>query len=72
MYTGNAKGGPRNGVKLTASINWDGRVKDSKFRCKPASRIGGRPRTEREPGYYHPGRYVFNPYECTWDWRADH
>jgi hypothetical protein len=27
MYEGKARGGPRNGIKLTAGARWDGRVK---------------------------------------------
>lgn len=68
MWEGLAKGGPRDGVRLTAGSSWDGRVKDSAFRQKQRD---GRPKTrfpESEPGYYHPGHYMYNPYSFIWEW----
>lgn len=54
---GVAIGGPRTGVRLTASPNWSGRV-----------RYAGRTR-DHTPHYY-PGNYVWNAALNTWVWVA--
>lgn len=45
MYEGIGRGGPRDGVKLTAGSRWDGRVK------VPGKEMEGRA-THFYPGYY--------------------
>jgi len=56
MYTAKARGGPRDGVKLSAGPEWDGAVR------KPQ---------QRNNVTYYPGRYKFNPIAWHWDWFAD-
>jgi len=55
MFEGKAKGGPLNGVKLTAPYEWDGFV--------------NKPRTKSEqPKTYLPGRYVWKFADQLWQW----
>lgn len=56
MYQAVARGGPRDGIRLTAPLDWDGRV------MRPTKLSNGKPE-----GYYV-GNYVFNVDTFTWDW----
>lgn len=54
MVEGTARGGPRDGVKLTASPNWDGRVK------VPGKEIEGR------ESHFYPGYYKWTGKDWLW------
>lgn len=53
MYAGKAIGGPLDGVKLTAALSWDGRVRTSDARVVD----------------YHRGHYAWSKVRGTWCWR---
>lgn len=56
METGVGVGGPRDGVRLTASTDWDGRVQ------KPGTFADGSVKR------YYPGRYVWLSITSKWLW----
>ena len=56
VFEGVARGGPRDGIKLTASPGWDGVVYHP-------------PRGSGKPAPY-PGRYRFDYEANTWVWEA--
>lgn len=57
MYEGRAVGGPRNGIKLTAPLSWDGMIPLPKA-------------TENAAIRYHPGRYIWQSERGMWLWIA--
>lgn len=57
-YEGKAIGGPRDGVKLTAPLSWNGKIR------LPEARV-----TSSSTNY--PGTYVFDEYEWVWTWFPD-
>lgn len=57
LVTGYARGGPRNGVKLSAPSTWDGRV-----RKPPRNKWD-----ETSPKMY-PGKYIWRQDELVWLW----
>jgi len=61
QVTGKAVGGPRDGIKLTAGVDWDGRVQV--FTTSAPDDKRGRT--------YHKGRYIWSDVTSTWNWRAD-
>lgn len=54
MYEGKALGGPRDGVKLTAELSWDGMVEQ--------------PRKANTGITYYPGHYQWNSRTGRWVW----
>jgi hypothetical protein len=57
METGIGIGGPRDGVKLTAAVNWDGRVREPNQRDD-----------EGAIKRYYPGRYRWSTIVPGWVW----
>lgn len=55
MLTGKAVGGPRDGVRLSAGVSWDGRVALKREGNTGSSTL------------WHPGRYVWQ--DETWTWQ---
>lgn len=64
MHAGIARGGPRAGVKITASITWDGKVeKPNGSESQGTGAIASQRR-------YYPGRYFWEFSANTWVWET--
>lgn len=66
MMTGYAIGGPRNNVKLSAPLVWDGRI-----RLKSPKDAQQQPTSTELRKAFYPGRYKWNPDYQQWIWISD-
>ncbi len=61
METGIGIGGPRNGIKLSAPIGWDGRIRE------PSAQGDNEGAIKR----YYPGRYFWHGSIPAWVWAPE-